>query len=113
MGFDTMDELRSLPAHFGQKRFGIIPDMLRGPANSKGDERSKLQRTWVRQEDYTAPVEWSVSGSMLLIVLFGTEPHAISIVNPVIATAFTQLWQLLDISLRAMPDYNELPRTKK
>jgi hypothetical protein len=69
-----------------------------------------MTRTWVRQEDYEAPVEWSVSGTTLLIVIFGAEPHAITITNPLVADAFRQIWHLLDTCLRAMPYYGDLPR---
>lgn len=111
MGFDIMHEIRTRPAHYGQERFGITPDVKRGPINPDGDKRSKLTRTWVKREDYTAPVEWSVSGDILLIVLFGAEPHAITIANPIIADAFRQLWHIMNSCLRTMPDYLKLPRT--
>jgi predicted transcriptional regulator len=111
MGFDTMHDIRMLPSQYGQNRFGITPDVQHGPINPEGDVRSNLTRTWFKHEDYIAPVEWSVSGSMLLIVLFGNEPHAIVVNNPAIANAFTQLWQMLDNCLRAMSYYEQLPRT--
>jgi predicted transcriptional regulator len=111
LGFEAMHEIRVAPAHYGQDRFGITPDVLNGPITPQGDQRSNLTRTWVKKEDYTAPVEWSVSGSMLLIVLYGQEPHAISIVNPIIAEAFRQLWHIMDSTLRAMPYYNQLARS--
>ena len=111
MGFDIIHDIRVAPAHYGQERFGITPDVLHGPTNPSGDARSKLTRTWVKREDYTAPVEWSVSGSVLLIVLFGQEPHAITVTSPIVAEAFRQLWHILDSTLRAMPYYASLPRT--
>lgn len=110
MGFDTMHELRVLPGRHGVNRFGITPDLGTGTTVSNGDDRSNLKRTWVRQEDYTAPVEWSVSGASLLIVLFGAEPHAITITSPIITDAFRQLWKIMDSCLQAMPYYPDLPR---
>jgi hypothetical protein len=112
MGFDNMHEIRMAPAAYRQNRYGITPDVLHGPVNNERDTRSRLTRTWVKKEDYTAPVEWSVSGSMLLIVLYGQEPHAVTIVNPIIAEAFRQLWHIMDTTLRALPSYADLPRTK-
>lgn len=111
MTFDTMHELRVMPARHDVKRYGITPDLTVGPVNPDADKRSGLERTWVRQEDYNAPVEWSVSGPTLLIVLFGEEPHAITITSPIIAQAFQQLWGLLNNCLQAMPYYKTLPRT--
>jgi predicted transcriptional regulator len=114
MGFETMHEIRIMPARFGNERFGITPDLGTGTtANPSSDKRSKLDRTWIKQEDYNAPVEWSVSGSSLLIVLFGDEPHAITIDSPIVADAFTQLWHVMNTCLQAMPYYSELPRKTK
>lgn len=108
MGFDVMHEVRTMPANHDVRRYGITPSFGSGGAYSEGDKRSNLKRTWVRQQDYDAPVEWSISGSSLLIVLFGDEPHAITITNPLIADAFLQLWRMLDSCLRAMSYYSDL-----
>lgn len=105
MGFETMHNIRTEPEHHGIERHGITPDKSTTPKRN-----DKLDRTWIRGEDYTAPVEWSVSGESLLIVLFGDEPHAITIESPVVADAFRQLWQVLHGCLHAMPYYNSLPR---
>ena len=111
MGFDLMHEIRTTPERHGSKRYGITPDISTGTtANPTSDKRSGLTRTWMRQEDYTAPVEWSVSGSTLVIVLFSREPHAITIESPLIADAFRQMWQILNTCLQNMPYYSELPR---
>lgn len=110
MGFDSMHEIRVTPARHGVKRYGINPDLASGTTATDGHKRSNMERTWVRQEDYDAPVEWSVSGSSLLIVFFGTEPHAITITNPIIADAFKQIWHLLNNCLQSMPYYKDLPR---
>lgn len=111
MGFETMHEIRTMPTRNKNKRFGITPDLKDGTTLIKeGDIKSSLQRTWVKQEDYDAPVEWSVSGSTLLIILFGAEPHAITIDNPLIADAFRQIWHLLNVCLQSMPHYKDLPR---
>lgn len=110
MGFDTMHDIRVTPERHGQKRFGITPDMSTGSSNFSGDVRSGLTRIWARSEDYNAPVEWSISGPTILIVLFGSEPHAVTITSPLIAEAFLQIWQLLATCLQAMPYYKTLPR---
>ena len=112
LGFDTMHEIRVAPARHGAQRYGITPDIATGTtANPEGDVRSNLTRTWARQEDYNAPVEWSISGSSLLIVVFGDQPHAVTIENPVIAEAFKQIWHMLNTLLQTMPDYKDLPRS--
>lgn len=110
MGFDIMHELRTLPSRHGLKRFGILPDGIKGPVNYEGDKQSNLKTTWVKSEDYDMPVEWSVTKSSLLIVLYGSEPYALTISNPLIAGSFLQIWHLLDSCLKAMPYYESLPR---
>jgi sugar-specific transcriptional regulator TrmB len=105
MGFETMQTIRTEPERRGLTRYGITPDK-----STTASKDSKLNRTWIRGEEYTAPVEWSVAGENLLIVVFGEEPHAVSIDNPLIAEAFRQIWHLVDSMVRAMPYYNELPR---
>jgi predicted transcriptional regulator len=113
MGFDAMHDIRITPDRHGVKRYGITPDLSTGVTPTAGDTRSNLTRTWVRQEDYEAPVEWSVSGDSLLIILFGSEPHAVTITNPIIADAFRQLWQLLNALLTSPPYAEGLPRRAK
>lgn len=105
MGFDVMHSIRTQPALNKIKRYGITPDK-----SSKSVNESNLERTWIKNEDYTAPVEWSVSGGTLLIVIFGEEPNAITIDNPMVAEAFRQIWRIMNTCLRAMPYYSELPR---
>lgn len=64
-------------------------------------------------EDYTAPVEWSVSGDEVLIISFEHEASAVRIKNAVVAKAFQELWQLLDNSIRRDPQYKKLPKLAK
>jgi len=105
MGFDAMHKIRTEPERHGIKRHGITPDK-----STKPSHESNLERTWMRGEDYTAPVEWSVAGESLLIVVFGDESYAITIESPVVAEAFRQIWHVLHNCLRAMPYYGEMPR---
>lgn len=112
MGFDNLHEIRVKPSRHGLKRFGILPDGTKGSPNYDGYKRANLEATWVKSEDYNAPVEWSVTKSSLLIILYGTEPHALTISNPLIAGSFLQLWHLMDSLLKSMPYYSSLPRKK-
>ena len=113
MGFDTMHEIRVKPSRHGLNRYGILPDGNKGPINYESHKRSNLNITWVKKEDYNMPVEWSVTKSSLLIVLFGTEPHSITINNPIIASSFLQLWHVMSNLLKAMPYYDTQPRGNK
>ncbi len=111
MGFDAMHEIRTAPSRYGVKRHVINPDISKVPTSNESIENGSLTRTWLKQEDYTAPVEWSVTDSSLLIVSFDREPQAVLIQDGIISQAFLQLWHLLNACLQAMPYYKELPRS--
>lgn len=110
MGYETMDAIRTLPAKQGTERYGITPDVPEASANPAIDRSTNLTRTWVHADDYTAPVEWTVSGDELLIIDFEQEASAVRIKNAAIAKAFKELWRLLDRSVRAAPEYKKLPK---
>ena len=97
MGFDTMHDIRTAPARHGNRREALMfiggHEQLK--LNQAAHERSNLKTTIAPTEAYTAPVEWSVTDSSLLIVLYATEPHAIFLQDSVVAGAFLQLWRLL------------------
>ncbi len=108
MGFDTMHEIRVTPSYHGLKRAGILAAPDKGPVNYENHKRSNLAPTWVDAKGYNAPVEWSVTKSSLLIVLYATEPHAILIVDPIVAAAFLQLYKLLSSLLQSQPAHLKL-----
>lgn len=112
MGFGTMSYIRTAPSRYGVKRHVINPDIGVVPKTNESIESGSLTRTWVKEEDYNAPVEWSVTESSLLIVSFGNAPEAILIQDEIIAGAFMQLFKLLDNCLQTMPYYKDLPRIK-
>lgn len=100
MGFDTMHELRTAPARHGLSRKGILPVKdANSTVNLEPHARTNLEVTWVEENLYDAPVEWSVTASSLLICSYGNEPQGMLIVDPVIAGAFLQLWSLLNALL--------------
>jgi sugar-specific transcriptional regulator TrmB len=109
MGYEAMDRIRKLPVKYGVKRYGIIPDAPEAARNNKINERSNLERTWMFPEAYTAPVEWTVSGDELMIMVFNENSTGIRIKNAVIAESFRQLWKMLDENLRANPNYQKHP----
>lgn len=110
MGFDTMHQIRVTPARNGKKRQAIMTAKGKdhGPINYEQHRRSNLEITWALDADYNAPVEWSVTESSLLIVLYATEPHAIFIADKVVAGAFLQLWKLLSSLLQKQPLHQAL-----
>lgn len=110
MGFDAMNEVRTLVSGTATPRYGITPDGIESPINPEIDNRANLTRTWLAAEDYTSPVEWSVSGGTLLIHVFDGEGRVVVIDDHEIATAFLQIWQLLDNKTRQSKEYKHLPK---
>lgn len=113
MGYETMRRIRHLPGERGTERFGITPDSSGAVLNPAIDKRSRLTRTWLDSERYTAPVEWTVSGDELLIQVFAEAGRVIRIQDAAVADAFQQLWRLTDTALRHDPGYARLPKRAK
>ena len=110
LGFNAMNQIRLLTRSRNQPRYGITHDAPDASKNPELDKRSNLIRTWIGTEDYTAPVEWTVSGDELNMVVFDSQPYVIQIKDSLVSDAFLQMWRLLDKSIRSRPEYKKLPR---
>ncbi|HSX15656.1 MAG TPA: helix-turn-helix domain-containing protein [Candidatus Saccharimonadales bacterium] len=114
---DELHRMRNMYPKFGIHRRVIIPDS--GPVRpltpdnrmpvDESDRHMLLKRTWIHEQDYTAPVEWSVYGDKLSIVQYGEEAMGMIIESAPIAEAFRQLFGLLDEGIRRRPEYARMP----
>lgn len=113
-GLEAMHNLRVLGINAGVKRRALTPD---GPKAAKdyieSDAASHLTRTWLKEDDYTAPVEWGAFDDKLYVISYGREALGLVIQSQQIATAFTQLFKLLERGQRLLPDYDALPKGAK
>ncbi len=116
LGFDELHHLRNLYPKFGIQRHVIIQDS--SPADIPTEERIPVEesdkhmlinRTWIHENDYTAPVEWAAYGNKLSIVQYGEEAMGMVIESAPIAEAFRQIFTLLNEGLRRRPEYNKMP----
>jgi len=110
MGFDTMHEIRVSPGRYDKHRYGILPHSGK-TINPDTYKRGNLTATHMDRASYTAPVEWSVTDSSLLIVSYAGEPQSILITDKTIALAFKQLWILLNGYLQTEPFHKKLKAT--
>lgn len=117
---EGIHEIRNKFPAAGIKRNGITPDkqVVEYPESNRmsiaeSDAHMLLNRTWVKPEDYTAPVEWAVYGDKVSITSFDKEVMGLIIESPQIANSFRQLFKLMDDGLKRQPDYNELPKKLK
>ncbi len=109
--FNEMSAIRSRFNHSTISRHMLTPDTPEARVDWKEhDKKSGNTRTWLRTEDYTAPVEWAVYGNKLAIISFGEEVMGMVIESPQIAEAFRQLLSFVDKGARAYKGYPQLPR---
>lgn len=108
--FDYMSDIRRMAREAGIQRYAITPDRPLAPKNYKeSDPFMLLERTWMKSEDYTAPVEWNAYGDKVAIMSFGNEAIGLIIESPQIAEALRQLYKLLALGLCRAPGYEKLP----
>ncbi len=109
MGYETMVAIRKNQGKLSGSRYGITTDSAEAPKDHAIDRRTNLERTWIDENNYTAPVEWSVSGDMLVIQVFNEEGKSIVIRSDLVADAFRQLWRIADTALRSSEKYKNYP----
>lgn len=110
-GFQFMHEIRNMAPKAKIQRRAFTPDAPETPVDiAESDKKMLLERTWYLQEDYTAPVEWSVFGNKVSIISFGKEAIGMVIESAQIAESLRQMFGLLDEGLKRRPGYKKLPK---
>ncbi len=109
MGFEAMDEIRRKQGKLSGCRYGLTTDSAEAPKDKAIDRKTHLKRTWMNENDYTSPVEWSASGDTLVIQVFDEDGKSIVIKSGLITESFTQLWHIADKALRSSVDYKNHP----
>lgn len=115
-GLETMRTIRQLAPKYKKRRLGITPIIVNTPLDPRKDSRGGLKRAWIKGEEYTASVEWVVSGDEVQAIVLKDEGYGVSIDHPELAESFRQIMQLLYYYIRKNPDYEKLPKvanTKK
>lgn len=79
----------------------------------KVDAARNVIRTWLRPEDYTAPIEIDTYGNKIVIVSFGKEIFGIMIESEPIARAMREILQLADRGARTLEVAHDHPPVKK
>jgi sugar-specific transcriptional regulator TrmB len=109
-GFPTMHNLRMLAPHKKVKRRALTPDIAEAPKDYKDkDPLVLLRRTWLKESDYTNPVEWGAFGNKLYLISYGKEALGLLIESQQIADSFKELFKLLERGQKLLPGYNRLP----
>lgn len=109
-GLDVMHTLRMIAVKNGVSRRALTPDNPSATSDyAQTDPLVLLERTWLRQRDYSAPVEWGAFEDKLYIISYGQEALGIIIQSQQIADAFKQLFKIMESGQRAQPWYGRLP----
>jgi sugar-specific transcriptional regulator TrmB len=97
------DHLGKWWAHYKRRRMekgmvshAITPDDPIAEHDAGADELIGIVRTWIRPEDYSAPVEIDVYGDTVAVISFGKEIFGITVTNPQIAKAFLDIFRLAE-----------------
>ncbi|MCA9350247.1 hypothetical protein H6794_03715 [Candidatus Nomurabacteria bacterium] len=108
--FEVLHNLRMMAVKNKVPRRAITSDGPRAPKDYKEkDPLVYLERTWLGQNEYTAPVEIGVYDSTVYIISFGTEAIGLTIESDQISEAFKQIFGLLSTKQRQTVDYSKLP----
>jgi predicted transcriptional regulator len=101
---------RKRPAMRGIQTIMLSPDVPDANNDPELDRKLLWTRTWMKAEDYSAPVEWDIYGDKVSIISFGEEAIGMIIESPQIAESMRQLFTIMERGLRASSDYDDLPK---
>lgn len=87
----------------------LSPDVDDANNDPELDKMLLFSRTWMKREDYTAPVEWNIYGDNVSIISFGEEAMGMIIESSQIADSMRQLFAILQKGLRANKNYDSMP----
>jgi sugar-specific transcriptional regulator TrmB len=108
MGKGVLSVWRKKPSTKGITTHFLGPD-TESASSGKIDELYLIDKTWMKEEDYTSPVEWCAYGDKLAIISYGKEASSTIIHSPQIADGFKQLHQLLTTKQKQSKDYDKFP----
>lgn len=97
-------------AHFLRRRaakgivaHGLMTDDPNANHDLKIDAIDHVVRTWMRIEDYTAPIEIDVFGDIVAIISFGKEIFGLTMENAAIALSFREMFKLMKAGAESFP----------
>jgi sugar-specific transcriptional regulator TrmB len=86
---------RKKRAKLGIKTYALTPDISSAVHDIELDHKNQFIRTWLRQDEYTAHVEWDVYGNKVALINYAEEAMGIIIENAQVAESFRQVFMLL------------------
>lgn len=86
-------------AQLGITTYALTPDEPTARVLAEDDKLNKMVRTWLKPQDYTAPVEVNVYGDKVAFLSYGDDIMGVIVQSPSIAESMRQLFKLLSSKL--------------
>lgn len=101
---------RKRPSKYDIPTIMLSPDVSDANNDPELDKQLLFERTWMKKDDYTAPVEWDIYGDKVSVISFGEEAIGMIIESPQIAESMRQMFTIMQRGLEATPDYVAMPQ---
>ncbi len=109
LGKGILSVWRKRPSTRGITTHIIAPD-TESSGDKQFDDLYLIDKTWIKEEDYDAPVEWCAFGDKLAIISYGNEAVSMIIQSKQIAKAFKQVFALLSTRQKEWKHYSIFPQ---
>lgn len=95
LGAQFFHQYKKRRAFLGITTYAYTQDTETGRRNVREDGANKIVRSWIEQDDYTAPVEIDVYGDKTAFLAFGDEFMGVIIQSPYIAESMRQMMRMI------------------
>jgi sugar-specific transcriptional regulator TrmB len=95
LGDEYFVQYKKKRAELGITTHAYTTDIPPARRASTHDKTNKMIRTWMKQEDYNAPVEINVYGDKVAFLSYGEELMGVIIQSPTIAESMRQMFRLI------------------
>ncbi len=112
MGKGVLSVWRKKPSTKGITTHILAPD-TESASSGETDKQYLIDKTWMQEQDYTAPVEWCAYGDKLAIISYGNEAISMVIQSKQIADAFKQLFCFVSKRQKDSAGYAAMPQKSR
>ena len=112
LGKGVLSVWRKKPSTQGITTHILAPDN-ESASNGEMDKQYLIDKTWMQEQDYTAPVEWCAYGDKLAIISYGNEAISMVIQSKQIADASKQLFCFMSKRQKDSAGYTLMPQKSR
>lgn len=95
LGEDYFSKYKQKRSQLGITTYAITQKNVSSKKYSPDDKLNKMIRTWIRPDDYDAPVEINVYGDKVAFMAYGEEIMGVIVQSPLIAEAMKQIFLMM------------------